>query len=59
MMATRIDGAAIAKKIREGLRAQIKKQQETDSGFKPSLKIVQGKYELITSPGEGSPLRAD
>jgi hypothetical protein len=45
MTATKIDGTAIAKKIREGMRAQIKKRQETNPKFKPSLTIVQGEYD--------------
>ncbi|KAI9860455.1 MAG: tetrahydrofolate synthase [Trichoglossum hirsutum] len=41
MTATKIDGTAIARRIRESLSAQIKKQQETDPEFKPSLTIIQ------------------
>ncbi|KAI9768808.1 MAG: tetrahydrofolate synthase [Geoglossum simile] len=41
MTATKIDGVAIAKKIREELKTQIEKQQETSPEFKPSLTIVQ------------------
>jgi hypothetical protein len=43
MVTTKIDGAAIAKNIREKLNAQIKSTQESNPRFKPSLKIIQGK----------------
>jgi len=42
MAATKIDGTAIAKGIREDLNAHIRKVQESNARFKPSLKIVQG-----------------
>jgi methylenetetrahydrofolate dehydrogenase (NADP+)/methenyltetrahydrofolate cyclohydrolase/formyltetrahydrofolate synthetase len=41
MVGTKIDGTAIAKKIRERLHAEIKQAQETNPRFKPSLKILQ------------------
>lgn len=41
MAATKIDGTGIAKGIRERINADIKKTQETNPRFKPSLKIVQ------------------
>ncbi|KAF3929461.1 hypothetical protein AA313_de0208590 [Arthrobotrys entomopaga] len=41
MVAQKIDGAAIAKSIREGLHDQIKKRQETSPRFKPALTIIQ------------------
>ncbi|OCK75123.1 FTHFS-domain-containing protein [Lepidopterella palustris CBS 459.81] len=41
MTATKIDGTAIAKGIRERLGAEIKKRQEINPRYKPSLKIVQ------------------
>lgn len=41
MTATKIDGTAIAKSIRERLGAEIKKKQESNPRYKPSLKIVQ------------------
>lgn len=47
MVAEKIDGTAVAKKIRERIGQEIKKKQETSSRFKPSLTIVQG--ELQTS----------
>jgi methylenetetrahydrofolate dehydrogenase (NADP+)/methenyltetrahydrofolate cyclohydrolase/formyltetrahydrofolate synthetase len=44
MTATKIDGTAIAKSMRERLGAEIKKKQESNPRYKPSLKIVQGDY---------------
>ncbi|KAF2010782.1 FTHFS-domain-containing protein [Aaosphaeria arxii CBS 175.79] len=41
MTATKIDGTAIARSIRLGLCEQIKKQQESNPRYKPSLKIIQ------------------
>ena len=41
MAATRIDGTAIAKAIREKISSDIKKTQETNPRYKPSLKIIQ------------------
>ncbi|KAF2186153.1 FTHFS-domain-containing protein [Zopfia rhizophila CBS 207.26] len=41
MTATKIDGTAIARGIRERLGEQIKKKQESNPRYKPSLKIVQ------------------
>ena len=41
MVAAKIDGTAIAKSIRERIIANIKKTQETNSRYKPSLKIIQ------------------
>jgi hypothetical protein len=43
MTATKIDGTAIAKNIRERLGEQIKSRQESNPRYRPSLKIVQGK----------------
>ena len=40
-MATKIDGTAIAKKIREGLHAEILEKQKVNPRYKPSLKIIQ------------------
>jgi hypothetical protein len=42
MTATKIDGTAIAKSIREKLGAKIKERQGANARYKPSLKIVQG-----------------
>ncbi|KAK1828139.1 C-1-tetrahydrofolate synthase, cytoplasmic [Podospora conica] len=41
MAATKIDGTAIAKKIRERLRSEIAQVRETNPRFRPSLKIIQ------------------
>ena len=41
MAATKIDGTAIAKSIRERINAEIRKTQETNPRYKPSLKIIQ------------------
>lgn len=42
MTATKIDGTAIAKTIRERLHAEIEATQKTNPRYKPSLKIIQG-----------------
>jgi hypothetical protein len=42
MTATKIDGTAIAKSIRERLGGYIKEKQATNPRYRPSLKIVQG-----------------
>jgi 5,10-methylene-tetrahydrofolate dehydrogenase/methenyl tetrahydrofolate cyclohydrolase len=52
MTATKIDGTAIAKSIREKLGAKIKERQAANPRYKPSLKIVQGetltrRYQLV------------
>jgi methylenetetrahydrofolate dehydrogenase (NADP+)/methenyltetrahydrofolate cyclohydrolase/formyltetrahydrofolate synthetase len=44
MTATKIDGTAIAKTIRERLGQKIKEKQGVNPRYKPSLKIVQGKH---------------
>ena len=41
MTATKIDGNAIAKAIRENIHAEIKKKQTSNPRYKPSLTIVQ------------------
>jgi methylenetetrahydrofolate dehydrogenase (NADP+)/methenyltetrahydrofolate cyclohydrolase/formyltetrahydrofolate synthetase len=43
MTATKIDGTAIARNIREKLHAEIEQTQKTNPRYKPSLKIIQGK----------------
>ena len=43
MTATKIDGTAIAKSIRERLGGYIKEKQASNPRYRPSLKIVQGK----------------
>ena len=47
MTATKIDGTAIAKGIRERLNAEIKKKQESNARYKPSLRIIQGKMREV------------
>ena len=42
MGASKIDGTAIAKAIRERLNGEIKETQKTNPRFKPSLVIYQG-----------------
>ncbi len=42
MVATKLDGTALAKKIRESLRADIAEKQKTNPRFQPCLKIIQG-----------------
>jgi 5,10-methylene-tetrahydrofolate dehydrogenase/methenyl tetrahydrofolate cyclohydrolase len=44
MTGTKIDGNAIAKDIRERLKGEIQKLQETNPRFKPNLIIFQGLY---------------
>jgi hypothetical protein len=44
MTATKIDGTAIAKSIREKLGAKIRERQGVNPRYKPSLKIVQGEW---------------
>jgi methylenetetrahydrofolate dehydrogenase (NADP+)/methenyltetrahydrofolate cyclohydrolase/formyltetrahydrofolate synthetase len=46
MTATKIDGTAIAKKIREKLHAEIVEAQKTNPRYKPSLKIIQGNLSI-------------
>ncbi|KAG9244498.1 C-1-tetrahydrofolate synthase-like protein [Calycina marina] len=41
MLATKIDGTAIAKSIREKLQTQIAETQKCNPRYKPSLKIIQ------------------
>lgn len=46
MAATKLDGTAIAKKIRERLAAEIVEKQKVNPRYKPCLKIIQGIYNL-------------
>lgn len=50
MTATKIDGTAIAQTIREKLNAQIKKTQEQNPRYKPSLVIIQGASRVTCMP---------
>ena len=42
MAATKIDGTAIARKVRERLHAEIAEKKSINPRFQPSLKIIQG-----------------
>jgi hypothetical protein len=42
MVATKLDGTAIAKGIRERLGQEIADKQKLNPRFKPTLKIIQG-----------------
>lgn len=44
MAATRLDGTAIAKKIRERLAVEIAEKQKSNPKYQPCLKIIQGLY---------------
>lgn len=48
MTATKIDGTAIAKSIRDGLKTEIEQIQQANPRFQPSLVIFQGKLILLT-----------
>lgn len=52
MTATKIDGTAIAKKIREKLQAQIEATQKVNPRYKPSLKIIQGRTVCANCGGK-------
>lgn len=52
-MASKIDGTAIAKSIREGLKTEIETIQVTNPRFKPNLVIFQGKRFLLATIGWG------
>lgn len=47
MVAHKIDGTAIAKAIRERLGAQIKEKQAKNPRYRPSLKIIQGRWHAV------------
>lgn len=49
MAPSKIDGTAIAKEIRERLKAEVSKLREADPTFRPSLTIVQGSEQAYTS----------
>ena len=46
MTASKIDGNAIARSIRERIGREVKQKQETNPRYRPSLKIVQGEWAL-------------
>lgn len=47
MAAAKIDGTAIAKSIRQGLKSEIEQIQVTNPRFKPNLVIFQGKRDPL------------
>lgn len=49
MVASKIDGTAIAKSIREGLHAEILEKKKINPRFAPSLKIIQGEHTSYAS----------
>jgi hypothetical protein len=49
MTASKIDGNAIARSIRERLGAEVKQKQATNPRYLPALKIVQGKCSAAAS----------
>jgi len=49
MPAQKIDGTAIARRIRERINAEIKEKQRTNPRYKPSLVIIQGIHDLQSS----------
>lgn len=51
MAAIKIDGTAIAKRIREGLHAEILEKRKANPKYKPSLKIIQGVFPMDEDPG--------
>jgi hypothetical protein len=48
MTATKIDGTAIAKAIRERIQKEIQDTQTVNPRYKPSLKIIQGCYTCLS-----------
>lgn len=50
MVATKLDGTAIAKGIRERLGTEIAEKQKLNPRYKPSLKILQGSFDFGTWP---------
>ncbi len=57
MAAIKIDGTALAKKIREGLHAEIAEKQQSNPRYQPCLKIIQG--ACVTPFGPGPPALRD
>lgn len=49
MTAMKLDGTAIAKKIRERLAGEIAEKQKSNPRFKPCLKIIQGLFQCLPS----------
>ncbi|KYK60675.1 C-1-tetrahydrofolate synthase [Drechmeria coniospora] len=57
MVATKLDGTAIAKSIRERIGAEIIEKQKRNPRYRPSLKIIQGMRDPF--PGHDRPALAD
>lgn len=55
MGAQKIDGTAIAKRIRADLHAEIQEKKKINPRYIPSLKIIQGLYTItkMTTPTPG------
>jgi methylenetetrahydrofolate dehydrogenase (NADP+)/methenyltetrahydrofolate cyclohydrolase/formyltetrahydrofolate synthetase len=49
MSATKLDGTAIAKSIREKLAAEIIEKQKVNPKYRPSLKIIQGTWTPLSA----------
>ncbi len=47
MAAAKIDGTAIARKVRERLQAEIAEKKAINPRFQPCLKIIQGALHAI------------
>lgn len=54
MTATKIDGTAIAKSIRERLGGYIQQKQGVNPRYRPSLKIVQGRHPITSRRAEAA-----
>jgi len=42
MVAEKIDGTAVARKIRDRINEEIKRKQKANKRFRPALTIIQG-----------------
>lgn len=48
MVAEKIDGTAVARKIRDRINEEIRRKQKTSERFRPALTIVQGeRFSLL------------
>lgn len=56
MAATKIDGTAIARKVRERLQAEIAEKKGINPRFQPSLKIIQGTMSSVPQSKDSYPL---
>ena len=50
MVAAKLDGTAVAKRIRERLREEIAERQKTNPRFQPCLRIIQGVLQCAMPP---------